>query len=186
MKSKKGKVSRIPLLKLKLKKKQRQLRPASWNYITDIPNITTVAGPNDSEWPKRRKEEIKVFEKWCAFQSPPFRDLTQEYRRKFSIEANLKSLFNQQGKKKWTKTAIKIPIHYPHYMPELNWRENNKFWRLVRSWTNKKPFCMPPVFKVWWKKKKGHAGIAHFLQAFLAFISVAGEDSEGKGYSIKI
>lgn len=173
-------ILQLPTLQLKLEPKQKELKPASWNYIFRIPELQTIAGPTSSKWPKRVEEEIKSFNKWREFQSPPFKELTQASKRKFRLQANLTSLFRQ--KKEWIRTEIRIPLNYPYYMPE--WR--GKLRSLVRSSTGRKPFCMPPVFKAWWKRKKGHAGIAHFLQAFLAFISVAEESAGNKEFAIRI
>ncbi|NIQ04531.1 MAG: hypothetical protein GWO20_02000 [Candidatus Korarchaeota archaeon] len=175
-----GPLSLLPKLNLKFRPKQKELKPASWNYIFKIPELKTIAGPASSKWPQRVKEEIETFQKWRTFQSPPFRKLEKVAKRKFTLEVNLKLLFGQE-KEKWNKTEIRIPLNYPYYMPD--WRGDLK--ELVRSYTGRRPFCMPPVFKSWWKKRKGHAGIAHFLQAFLAFISVAAKEPK-RMYTLKI
>lgn len=171
--------NKIPSLKINFQTKQIHWRDASWNYVFKIPDLETVAGPNSKKWPKRKQEEIEIFKKWMKFQNPPFRGLASVQNRKFSVEVNLQSILNKE-KKNWKKTALKVPLNYPYYMPD--WKSDLK--TLVRSYTGKRPFCMPPVFKAWWKKKKGHAGISHFLQAFLAFISVAGKPN--KEYAIKV
>lgn len=169
----------LPLLKVEFNKKLEQWRPASWNYISKIPDMKTIAGPTSKKWSKRVKEELESFKKWRAFQTPPFRNLKPVKNRIFTLEVKLKALFDLE--RGWTSTGLRIPLNYPYHMPD--WKSNIK--SLIKSSTGRKPFCMPPVFSAWWKRKEGHAGIAHFLQAFLAFISVAVESSD-ENYVIKI
>lgn len=148
-----------------------------WNFYLDIPTIDIIAGPLSHEWPLRIKEEIKVFNKWKKIDlSFPFKDLRIDPRnsRRFFVDINVRELFDVRDKE-WFTISILIPITYPRNWPSIgDPLRDTEFFRILRSWTNNHPFCMPPILRNWWSKFKGKAGITHFLQAFSIFVTIAG------------
>lgn len=176
-------LKKIPLLHVKEAYKKLLGARANWNFYTDIPELEIIAGPLQVEWNKRVKEEIRVFDIWKRFNPAiPFRNLRNSppSSRKFQVEINIGELF-ELGYEKWIPITILIPLNYPKSWPSIgDPRSDDEFFKLLRNWTHNHPFCMPPILRAWWTNYRGRAGIAHFLQAFLIFITIAGRKSHKK------
>ncbi len=167
----------LPSLKIILKPRIVHGIKASWNFYNDIPPLNIIASPRDKNWKERVKEEKRVFSVWIRFNpSAPFRNLrlSNTNPRKFLIDVNLGELFKLK-RDKWRTVTILIPLNYPRQYPTIgDPSTDGEFLSMLREWTGYKPFCMPPIFRAWWYSFKGKAGIAHFLQAFSFFLSIAG------------
>ncbi|MEX2689832.1 MAG: hypothetical protein Q6351_005865 [Candidatus Njordarchaeum guaymaensis] len=175
----------MPKIVLKLKYKTLRGLKLVWNFYNDIPPLRIVASPLDKNWPDRVKEEISVFNLWRKFNPKvPFSDLRiHDNPRRFIIDANLHELFMKGNKDLWQSISILIPLRYPFQMPILGDPARDKaFIKLLRGWTDNRPFCMPQVFHIWWNRLSGGAGIAHFLHAYLVFLSIAGKKAVKREY----
>jgi len=172
-------LKKLPKIEIEFKYKQYRGARVFWDFANDIPPIELVAGPDYQLWPKRVKEEIKIFEIWRKFNKKvPLRNLKPTKNlRKFSIEVDTKSLFEYPMG--WIKVHILIPLRYPIQMPHIGEPSTDrKFLELVKYWTSGRPFCMPRVVNTWWYRFKGKAGIAHFLHAYIAFLTIAGRKAK--------
>ncbi|MHA1616083.1 MAG: hypothetical protein ACTSX9_02110 [Candidatus Njordarchaeales archaeon] len=170
----------LPSLKIVLRQKKARGIPLVWNFYTDIPSLQIIASPRTNKWLDRVKEEIRVFETWRLFNANvPFKNLriAKNNPQRFLVDVNVGELFNM-GREYWLTVTINVPISYPKHPPTIgDPRWDREFIMMLRKWTNYKPFCMPPVFRAWWFNFKGKAGIAHFLQAFMVFLAVAGKSN---------
>ena len=179
----------IPTIELEFRYKKTKGSRAFWDFSNDIPPINTVASPTSEEWRKRIEEELKTFEIWKRFNpNVPVRNLNWVSDRRFTVEFNLKDIFNVDAG--WRTVSILIPFTYPYKMPSLA-DPSREYWfvRILRKWTGGAPFCIPRVIHVWWNNLKGHAGIAHFLNIFIVFVTIAGKKSSKlreKGFFIDL
>ncbi len=167
----------LPLLDPKIIRKYIRGIPVKWDYHRDLPPIRTIARPNSKEWKKRVKEEIRAFEIWKKFNpSLPFRNLRWDDKfYTFTVEVNIKQLFGVTWSgKEWITVRIVISRNYPRTLPDFaNYTpEDHVFQRLVFKATRGSPFCIPPVFYGKLRKLGLHAGIVHFLDVFLTWISL--------------
>ena len=170
---------KLPKITIQFKYKTFRGTKVFWDFSNDIPPLKVVAGPTSPDWPKRVEEEIKVFEIWRKFNKKiPLKNLQPtKNNRRFIVEVNTKSLFDYPMG--WIKVHILIPLRYPNQMPHLGDPSlDRRFLDLLNYWTNGRPFCMPKVINLWWYRFNGRAGIAHFLHAFMAFLSIAGRKSK--------
>ncbi len=183
------KLKKLPKFILEINHKTYRGAKLFWDFANDIPLLKTVAGPDSKQWDERVQEEIKVFNTWRKFnKNLPLRNLEiSNNKRRFTIEINVNELFNYP--KKWKKVTILVPMRYPFQMPQIGDPSSDlEFIKILRNWTNGRPFCMPRVINIWWNKLKGRAGIAHFLHVFIAFLTVAGRKTKKikTGYALDI
>lgn len=167
----------LPLLDPKIIRKYIRGIPVKWDYHRDLPPIRIIARPNSKEWKKRVEEEIRAFEIWKKFNpSLPFRNLKWDDKfYTFTVEVNIKQLFGVTWSgKEWITVRIVISRNYPRTLPDFaNYTpEDHVFQRLVFKATRGSPFCIPPVFYGKLRKLGLHAGIVHFLDVFLTWISL--------------
>lgn len=159
--------SRVRVRKKKEKKKMEGWDPSTKSTLTQIPLLTTKAGPRDgAAWTQRLKEEYKALIAYTQMNKSNDNDW-------FRISAANPEGTRWTGKCWYVHNLLKyefdlqfdIPVTYPSTAPELELPQlDGKTQKMYRGGK----ICLTVHFKPLWAKNCPRFGIAHALCLGLA------------------